>query len=180
MKEEVIGRRYAKALILLGREEGVWKEVGEDLEAVAEVLEGDESLRGVLSDPVYDRKRRKAVLEGVLEKMGVGRICRNFLLLLVDKERLRYLPAILAAYRRLEDVLAGRLRARVVSARALDEQETAEIARALERRFQKEIILERQEDSGILGGVVCQVDGMVFDGSVRTQLESLRTVMKGE
>jgi F-type H+-transporting ATPase subunit delta len=67
-----------------------------------------------------------------------------------------------------------------VTAQRLEDQEVAAIRKALEQRFQKEIILDWSEDSEILGGVVCKVDGMVFDGSVRTQLETLKESMKGE
>ena len=180
MKEEVIGRRYAKALIALGQEQGKWKEIGEGLSDFVALFEGNEMLRKVLCDPIHDRRKRKAILRDVLAKMGMERICSNFLQLLVDKERIGYLPAIYAAYQRLEDSLAGRLRARLVSAQRLEDEEIGAIRKALEQRFQKEIILDWSEDAEILGGVICKVDGMVFDGSVRTQLETLKDSMKGE
>ena len=180
MKEEVIGRRYAKALIAIGQEQGTWQEIGQGLGDFVALFEENEILRTVLCDPIHERKQRTAILKGVLAKMGMGATCSNFLQLLVDKERIRYLPAIYSAYRRLEDTLAGRLRARLVTAQSLEDEEVAAIRKALEQRFQKEIILDWSEDSEILGGVVCKVDGMVSDGSVRTQLETLKDSMKGE
>jgi F-type H+-transporting ATPase subunit delta len=180
VKEEVIGRRYAKALIAIGQEQGTWQEIGQGLGDFVALFEENELLRKVLCDPIHERKQRKAILKGVLGKMGLGATCSNFLQLLVDKERIRYLPAIYSAYRRLEDTLAGRLRARLVTAQSLEDEEVAAIRKALEQRFQKEIILDWSEDSELLGGVVCKVDGMVFDGSVRTQLETLKDSMKGE
>ena len=180
MKEEVIGRRYAKALIDLGQEQGTWQEVGKNLVDFVAVFEGSEILNKVLCDPIHDRKKRKTILQEVLKKMELGTICSNFLQLLVDKERIRYLPAIFAAYQRLEDALAGRLRARLETAQRLEDEEIAAIRKALEHRFQKEIILDWSEEPEILGGVICRVDGMVFDGSVKTQLETLKETMKGE
>ena len=180
MKEEVIGRRYAKALIALGQEQDKWQEIGQGLGDFMTLFEENEILRKVLCDPIHDRTKRKAILRDVLAKMELGTICSNFLQLLVDKERIRYLPAIYSAYQRLEDTLAGRLRARLVTAQRLEDEEVAAIQKALEERFQKEIILDSSEDPEILGGVVCKVDGMVFDGSVRTQLETLKESMKGE
>jgi F-type H+-transporting ATPase subunit delta len=180
VKEEVIGRRYAKALIALGQEQGTWQEIGQGLGDFVALFEENEILRKVLCDPIHDRKKRKAILKGVLEKMGLENICSNFLQLLVDKERIRYLSAIYSAYLSQEDSLAGRLRARLDTAQRLEDEEVAAIRKALEQRFQKEIILDWSEDSEILGGVVCKVGGMVFDGSVRTQLETLKESMKGE
>lgn len=180
MKEEVIGKRYARALIDLGREQGTWQEVGKNLGDFVSLLEENEILRKVLCDPIHDRTKRKTILNDVLHQMKLGKTCSNFLQLLVDKERIRYLPVIYEAYQRLEDGLAGRLRARLVTARRLVDQEIDAIRRALTQRFQKEIILDWSEEPEILGGVICKVDGMVFDGSVRTQLEILKESMKGE
>jgi F-type H+-transporting ATPase subunit delta len=180
VKEEVIGKRYARALINLGREQGTWQEVGKNLGDFVSVFEENEILRKVLCDPIHDRTKRKAILKDVLNQMKLGKTCSNFLQLLVDKERIRYLPAVYGAYQRLEDALSGRLRSRLVTARRLVDQEIDAIRKALTQRFQKEIILHWSEDPEILGGVICKVDGMVFDGSVRTQLEILKESMKGE
>lgn len=180
MKEEVIGKRYAKALIRLGQEQNLWAEIGEDLDRFTSLFLENELLRRVLCDPVHDRRSRKAILDEILGRMGLNRMTANFLRLLVDKERMRYLPAIQSAYQRLEDTMAGRLRAKVVSARALTEEEVAAIRDALARRLEKQIVLETAEDAEILGGIVCKIDGMVFDGSVRTQLEKLRETIRGE
>lgn len=180
MKEEVIGRRYAKALILLGKETGNWEGIGKDLEAFVTLFEANELLRRVLCDPVHDRKKQKAILQEILKRQGTDPICSRFLFLLVEKERIRYLPAIFKIYRQLEDNLAGRLRAKVITARKLGEDQIDAIQKSLEGRFHKKILLEETEDTEILGGIICKVDGMVFDGSVRTQLEILKENIRGE
>jgi len=180
VKEEVVGKRYAKALIELGKEQDKWEKIGQDLGAFVSVFQEDELLNRVLCDPVHEKGKRKAILKEILEKMGTDAICTHFLLLLVDKERIRYLPVIYDIYRRLEDGLAGRLRAKIVAAQKLEEDQRKAIQKALEGRFDKQILLEEMEDPEILGGVICKVDGMVFDGSVRTQLELLKESIKGE
>jgi len=180
VKEEVIGRRYAKALLLLGKERGNWEQVGTDLESFFSVFQESAPLRRVLCDPVHDRNKQASILKKVLDRLGTDSLCSHFLLLLLEKERLRYLPAIFKIYRQLEDNLAGRLRARVVTARKLGDDQVAAIKKSLEGRFHKEILLEETEDPEILGGIVCKVDGMVLDGSVRTQLEILRESIRGE
>jgi len=112
--------------------------------------------------------------------MGTGDVCFHFLCLLVDKERIRYLPVIYSIYRKLEDDLAGRMRASVTTAQKLGDDQKEAVRKALEDRFNKQIFLEEIEDPEILGGIVCKVDGMVFDGSVRTQLEILGENIRGE
>ena len=180
MKEEVIGKRYAKALIQLAQEQGQLEEVSEELASFVTLFQESDTLKRVLCDPIHDRKKRKAILQELLAKIGTKTTCKNFLLLLLDKERIRYLPAIYTAFLRLEDGIAGRLRAKLVVASELQGDDKVAIQKALEQRFQKEIILEWFEDPDILGGIICKVDGMVFDGCVRTQLETLKETMKGE
>ena len=180
MKEDVIGRRYAKALIQLAQEQGQLAEVSGELAAFVSLFQENDTLRQVLCDPIHDRKKRKAILQEVLQKTEIKTVCANFLLLLLDKERIRYLSAIFSAFRRLEDGIAGRLRAQLIVAGELESDDKSAIQKALGDRFQKEIILEWFEDPEILGGIICKVDGMVFDGSVKTQLETLKETMKGE
>jgi F-type H+-transporting ATPase subunit delta len=180
LKEEIIGKRYAKALIRLGQESGTWRQIGEDFDKFMSAFQQHDLLRRVLCDPIHDRKKRKSILQEILGRMGMQKLTASFLYLLLDKDRIRYLPAIQAAYARLEDHLAGRLRAKVYSARKLSEEEVAAIRESLGRRFKKQIVLETLEDAEILGGVICKVDGMVFDGSVKTQLEKLRGTIRGE
>lgn len=180
MKEEVVGRRYAKALIQIGKEGGNWEQIGKDLEAFVSLFQKDRLLARVLCDPVHDREKRKSILREVLGKMNTDSVCTRFLLLLVDKERIRYLPVIFSLYRRLEDGLAGRLRAKIVTAQPIEEDQLGAIRRVLEERFQKTVLLEETRDPEILGGVICKVDGMVFDGSVRTQLGILKERIRGE
>jgi F-type H+-transporting ATPase subunit delta len=180
VKEEVIGRRYAKALIQIGKEKGTWEQIGNSLESVLNLFQTDRLLNRVLCDPVHERAKRKAILKEILQRLGVDPVSMNFLLLLVDKERIRYLPVIFGIYRKLEDGLAGRLRAKIVTAQRIEEDQRSAIQRMMEGRFNKRVILEETEDPEILGGVICKVDGMVFDGSVRTQLEILKTRIRGE
>jgi len=180
VKEEVIGRRYAKALIQIGKERGTWKRIGTDLESFVTLFQSDKLLNRILCDPVHERAKRRAIVKEVAQRLSLDPLTINFLLLLVDKERIRYLPVIFNIYRRLEDGLAGRVRAKVITAGKIDEDQRSSIQRMMEGRFKKQVILEETEDPEILGGVICKVDGMVFDGSVRTQLEILKERIRGE
>ena len=52
------------------------------------------------------------------------------------------------------------------------------MADRLSQATQAKVLLDRAVDPAILGGVVAQVGSLVYDGSVRTQLEDLRTQLK--
>jgi F-type H+-transporting ATPase subunit delta len=85
-----------------------------------------------------------------------------------------YLPAIARELRAMVDERAGRVRGVVTSARRLSDENVANIQAALEKISGKKVQLERREDPELLGGVVAKIGDVVYDGSVRTQLEIMR------
>jgi F-type H+-transporting ATPase subunit delta len=99
---------------------------------------------------------------------------QRFVLLLLDRRRITALPAIARAYRELEDQHIGRVRAQVVSAQALAAGDLDRVRQSLEKRTGKKVLIEASVDAALIGGVVARVGDLVLDGSVRTQLASLR------
>ncbi len=75
----------------------------------------------------------------------------------------------------LADEAAGRTRARIVSASPLSDAQRSRLRSALAARTGLQVDLEESVDSSLLGGAVASVGGLVFDGSLRTQLEQLRS-----
>jgi F-type H+-transporting ATPase subunit delta len=76
------------------------------------------------------------------------------------------------------DQLVGRVRATVTAALPLSEAELAAVRDVLARTVQRKIVLEGRTDPALVGGLVAQVGGTVFDGSLRTQLLRLRDELK--
>ena len=102
----------------------------------------------------------------------------NLLFLLGDRNRLGYLAAIVDTFRDLADQHLGRLRATVTSAVKLDDLAAQAIAEKLSQATKAKVLLDRVVDPALLGGVVAQVGSLVYDGSVRSQLEDLRKQLK--
>jgi F-type H+-transporting ATPase subunit delta len=152
----------------------VYEQLGKDIDDLAALYSGSRDLVEALTNPVFPTARRRGVLEAVLERISASPITRNFVLLLLDRERIPYLPAIARELRAMVDERAGRVRALVTSARPLTAEHLAGIQAALEKASGKKVLLEKREDPELLGGVVAKVGDVAYDGSVRTQLESMR------
>lgn len=173
-----IARRYAKALFGLAVETGRVEEWAKSLESLREAVEASPDLRDVLSNPVYSREQRRAIVEKLSAALSLEEAPTHLLYLLGDRNRLAYLPAIVETFRGLADAHLGRLRAKVVSAVKLDDAAVQAIAYELSRTHGAKVLVERAVDPALLGGVVAQVGSLVYDGSVRTQLEDLRKQLK--
>jgi F-type H+-transporting ATPase subunit delta len=173
-----IARRYAKALFGLAVEAGRVEAWATSLLALQQVTDGSPDLQDVLSNPVYSKEQRRAIVEKLAGALSLDPAPRDLLFLLGDRNRLAYLPGIVLVFRDLADAHLGRVRAKVTSAVKLDEVAAQAIADKLSQATQAKVLLDRAVDPAILGGVVAQVGSLVYDGSVRTQLDDLRQQLK--
>jgi F-type H+-transporting ATPase subunit delta len=173
-----IARRYAKALFGLAVEVGRVEEWSDALQALGEVVQASPDLGDVLANPVYSREQRRAIIERLVLALRLDTEPGNLLFLLGDRNRLDQLDGVVAAFRALADEHLGRLRARVTSALPLEPQALQAMADKLSQATRAKVLLDRTVEPAILGGVIAQVGSLVYDGSVRTQLEDLRKTLK--
>jgi F-type H+-transporting ATPase subunit delta len=174
MHSSAAARRYARALFSLAQEEGRIEAVRGELDALEQLFGSNAELRHAIFRPLHPVAERRAVLRQVCERLSCSRTVTSFLGLLVDRRRLIDFDAILEELRRLADEAAGRVRAEVVSATRLREEQRERLRRALAARTGKQVELDERVDPTLLGGAVASVAGVVFDGSLRTQLTQLR------
>jgi F-type H+-transporting ATPase subunit delta len=173
-----ISRRYARALFGLAVESGRVEAMNEALAALKKAVDTSPELGDVLQNPVYTREQRRAVLEPLSRALGLPEEAQHLVFILGDRNRLGALGSVVDEFRQLADAELGRLRARVTSAVPLDDAAASAIAEKLSAATQKKVIVERVVDPAILGGVVAQVGSLVYDGSLRAQLDDLRKTLK--
>ena len=178
MKNLVIARRYAKALLIIGKEDGNTETYRDELAGFSKLVENEKALEQAINNPLYNAGERKKVLESVLEKLTLSGIMQSFLTLLFDKGRFTYLSSINDFYQKLADELKGISRASLVSATELSSETVEKIRATLSEKTGKDIILDVEEDSGLIGGIVTRIGDLVLDGSIKTQLLNMRESLK--
>ena len=169
-----VSRRYARALFSIGVDHGSFEQLGKELDAVAELWAGSPELREALANPVFKVSEKRAVLQGLLPRVAPTADVQRFVLLLLERRRLPAIGNIARAYREMADLHTGSVRAQVTSAQPLGPAELERVRQSLARRTGKQVIVEASVDPGLIGGVVARVGDLVLDGSVRTQLGTLR------
>ena len=178
MKNLTIARRYAKALLIIGKEDGQAETYGKELDGFTKMMSEKKELAQAIVNPIYGASGRKKVLETVVGKVGVSKVVASFLLLLFDKGRIDFLSDINSFYQKLADELKGVLRASLVSASALSSETVEKIRTTLSKRTGKDIILQVEQDPGLIGGIVSRLGDLVLDGSIKSQLLSMRESLK--
>ena len=175
MRPDTVARRYARALFNLAEEQGALDAVATALEAASRVVE-DPAVARVLAGPV-DRTRKRALVETIARDVAAPPLLERFLFLLVDSERIGHLAAIRSVFDDLVDRRRGIVRARVRAAAPLPDDVRDQIAQVFGRVTGKQVVLSVEVVPTLLAGVVVEVDGRVYDGSLHTQLEKLREQM---
>lgn len=181
MKNLTVSRRYAKALILIGKEDGRAEEYNSELESVVGLFDTQEDFEKALTNPLFNKNNRKKVLVAVLAATDLSAIMKSFLTLLFDKGRIGFLREIASYYKDLADELKGVVKASIVSATELSSDAVDRIKEVLSKKTGKNIVLNVAQDPSLIGGVVTKIGDLVMDGSVKTQLINMReTLKKGE
>ena len=170
-----LAKRYARAVFSLTRDALI--STAEELGRVAAVLE-EPRLKLVLRSPAVDASARLRIARQVTAALGLSSGVGNLLCLLAERDRLDVLPDIAAAYEQLVDDALGRARALIRSATPLsgaEKNDLVELSRRLTGR--REVLATTEVDAELLGGVVLDIDGTVYDGSLRAQLVRLSKQM---
>ncbi len=170
-----VARRYARALFGIGVDARRFEALGAELNELATLWNDSDELRQALENPVFRPAEKRAVLESILPRVAPTPEVQRFVLLLLDRRRIMLLPAIARAYRDLTDAELGQVRAEVTSAQELAPATLDRVRRSLEQRTGKKVIVTSKVDPELIGGLVARVGDLVLDGSVRTQLDDLRT-----
>jgi F-type H+-transporting ATPase subunit delta len=174
-----IARRYARAIFEIGEQQGTLLGLLKHIESISALWTESEELRTAMTNPFIRVDTRKKIWSEVISRLGMPEAGRNFLHLLFDKARIDELPAVARELGRLSDLKQNRLRAEVVSAIPISEATLMQLKSSLERITGKVLVISKREDSSLIGGMVTRVGDMMYDGSIKTQLNRMKDKMLG-
>lgn len=174
-----LGRRYARALLTLAREDAALAKVGEDLAQVGATF-AQPDLRSVVLSPGIAAIDRRGIVERIVQKLDVSTVVGNLIRLLADRDRLGVLPDVIREYEVLVDREIGRARVTIRTAAPLTDAQVVELEGLAQRLTgSKTVVVSTQVDAELIGGVVLDAHGTVYDGSIKTQLARLADSMAG-
>jgi F-type H+-transporting ATPase subunit delta len=174
-----LGRRYARALLSLAKTEGRLEDAGTELRLLASVFT-EPRLAAIMVNPTLGIAARPQLTEGVLAAANTSPTGGNLVRLMVGRERVTQMSEISRAYDALVDRELERVRVGIRTAAPLAEPAQKEIAALARRLAGKDVVITSEIEPELLGGVVLDVGGTVYDGSVRTRLARMsRTMAEG-
>ncbi|OGT96316.1 MAG: ATP synthase F1 subunit delta [Gemmatimonadetes bacterium RIFCSPLOWO2_02_FULL_71_11] len=173
MKNPVVARNYAAALVAVAERHDQVEQYGLLLDALAGAVGVEPKIKQVLESPRVHKAAKKRILEQALKGVAPAPLVR-FLQAVVQRGRQGMLADISAAYQDLVDRHLGRVHAGVTTARPVDEALRAAITERLTAAIGKTVVPHFRTEASVIGGVIVRVGDRVFDGSLRRRIRLLR------
>jgi F-type H+-transporting ATPase subunit delta len=175
-----LAQRYAAALADVALEQDAAESIRKNLDEFCAALEGSPDLGNFLISPAVSRENKQAVIEKIAARIGGGKVFRNFLLVVSDNRRTGLLPEIASAFHSVLLERMGVAEAQVTSAAELTAGQKKQLNAALERLTGKKVEARYSLAPALMGGAVVRIGSTVYDGSVREQLDRLRSRLASE
>ena len=168
--------RYANALFELSEESGKLEKDLEQAVLVRDVLRSDH-VQSFLVHPHIPNSAKQQLFNNAFSN-DLSKHLMGFLHLTVRKNRESLIVPVLTEYISRVNKHLGRIEAKIVSAKSLTEKQIKSIQIALSRKTNMKIDVKTKVDPDVIGGFYVLVDGRIFDGTVRSQLNNIRERLK--
>jgi len=173
MDQSKINIRYAKAFFNLAKEKGLTIELRRDAQLIANVCETSSDFILLLESPVVKTSNKVRAIKIVFEGK-VNPLMINFLALITENNREKYIPGI---FRNLEDLYRqeeGIKSVVLTSAKPMDEAMVSQISKFLESELHAKVELTQKVNEDLIGGYVVRFDDKQYDASIATQIRKIK------
>jgi F-type H+-transporting ATPase subunit delta len=173
-----VARRYAEALADVAIERDQVEQAEGELRSVAELIGSNRELYEVFASPIVPLTDKRRVLDAIIERARPNRMIANLLRVMLSHYRLHYIKAVYEQFQREINERRGIVSAEVVTAQTIGPAEQDALGRRLEQMTGKQVQLQFKTDPALIGGTVTRVGSVVYDGSIRTQLQEIKERLK--
>lgn len=171
-----IARRYAKALFESVDADGI-EPVRQALTAFAAACEQSEELRSVFLSPLYTAEEKRKVLSTLATQIGGPQVLSSLLSYALKHNRIVFIQEIAAAFVAMADQATGHLSITVLSSQALTDVQKKSMSARLAETTRRDVDVSFDIDPAIIGGIVVNIGGWVFDGSIKAQVSRWKTAL---
>ena len=172
-----IADRYAKALLELASSTEEVDLFANQLDRIVELDEKDKSLIRFLSHPKVDAVKKKDLVKKVLGPY-LSRYVLSTILLMIDNKRGHLVIVAAKRFSQIADEVRGVEKGTIITAVRLPDDLFERLDEDIQRFSERNIVLQKELDPSMIGGVIIKLGNHIYDGSVRAKLQHLRDEMK--
>ena len=171
--------RYSLALYELAKENNHLNEIEVQSFALIKIVEESKDFESIIKNPTNKNEDQINVIKKISEIYNFNILLRNFLCFLVDKRRLFFLRNILKNFVDICSKKRGEVKARLVAAKELNNEEINRIKDELSKNFSNKVKLDYKYDPSLIGGLIIQIGSTMIDTSIKNKLKQLENKMIG-
>src|SRR5580704_17456423 len=145
-----------------------------EAQSVAQLADTSLELREVWEAPSIPSEQKRALLDAIVAREVFSRPVRNFVAVLIDHRRIKFLDVIVKEFEKELNRRMGFVEAEIISSRELGEPERSVLEAQVAKLTGLKVRARYAQDDSILGGAIVKVGSMIYDGSVKGQLERIR------
>ncbi len=167
----LVEKRYAQALMELSSNNP--QSISAELEYFVAIYKSDKELSNFLLDPRIKADNKIIAIRNIFTD-SLSENVLNFILLLITKQRISYVPEI---YEQLVHLISKKLNfldMRIITAQPLEEQHLNSIKEKFRNKYNASGVKATEiVDPSIIGGIKVIIGDKVYDGSIKGRIESL-------
>lgn len=171
---QTLARPYARATFMVARDQQALPAWGEALGSLADAVR-DGNVAALVTHPTVDATTRVGLLADVVKSDVAG--LDNLLKVLAENDRLVLLPAIAEEFAALREAYEQTRQVEVSSAAELAQAQQEAFSASLKTRLGADVSVSWRVDPELVGGAIVSAGDLVIDGSVRGELDRLRSVL---
>lgn len=175
MQNPRLASRYAKSLLDLAIEKNSLEETLSDMQLLDSICSQSHDFELMLRSPVIPGQKKLVVINAVIAN-NMKDLTKAFVTLLVNKGREANLPEIATSfieqYKQLKNIRV----VNVITATPMNESMKAAITSKVGGFLSSGSSIEMNTyvDEDLIGGFVLEVEGQLFDASVKTKLNQIK------
>jgi len=171
-----VGNVYGQSLYELAKDEGLSREIGEQLTVLQKSFGEEPDFVRLLSNPSLSKPERCRILDTSF-RGSVHPYILNFMKILTERGYIRHFSDCFDAFSELYNRDNGILKVTAVTAVALTPAQEEKLTGKLSQITGKTIALHNRIDPAVLGGVRLDYDGQRLDDTVSHRLDAIRELL---
>jgi len=169
--------RYSLALYELANESNVILKIEENSNALLKLISKNINFKDLIKDPTVSQEDLNKVIDKISQNSNLELLFKNFLNFLISKRRFFYVEQILKKFNEICSEKRGELKAEIISAKELTQNEINKITDELSNNFKSKVKLNYSHDKSLIGGLVVQVGSTMIDTSIKNKLQQIENRM---
>lgn len=171
-----ISKEYAGALFSLVKESGKLDEVYTALKQLGEIFAENKEYFYLLSSPAIEKTERISMLNSAVGGI-MPELLNSFLAVLVTNGHINEFFECEKDFYSLYEEEKNLVTAYVRTAAPLSDDDIKRLTEKLSAISKKNVSLQIEVDTTLIGGIVAEIDGKVYDGSLKQKLKTAKEVM---